>query len=184
MSDAQKAMVKTAIAFVSGMKEIGQAAADLDLRRQAAVPRWSLAAISSATPSHTHNALTSSNMMGLVKQVGGAVADVGNGWASLSTRLASSTSSTSWRSLSPIKSRVWVTSLTESSGIGNTFIAMQPWSPRSSAGLTMSSAKWAAWTGSDKGQTKMLASLSRPRVPWRLLAGSLKRWVALQGPPL
>jgi len=24
----------------------------------------------------------------------------------------------------------------------------------------------------------MLASLSRPRVPWRLLAGSLKRWVA------
>jgi len=67
-----------------------------------------------SVPRHHRTHDHSSNMMGLVKQVGGAVADVGNGWAK-SLDLASSTSSTSWRSLSPIKSRVWVTSLTESS---------------------------------------------------------------------
>jgi len=134
------------------------------------------------TIAHT-NALTSSNMMGLVKQVGGAVADVGNGWAkSLDSPgfkhfldVMAKSLPDQIKGLGHIFDRVVAASVI-------TFIAMQPWSPRSSAGLTMSSAS-TAWTGSDKGQTKMLASLSRP-VPWRLLAGSLKRWVALQGPPL
>jgi len=68
-------------------------------------------------------------------------------------------------------------------GIGITFIAMQPWSPRSSAGLTMSSAKWAAWTGSDKGQTKMLAFFEQTKSSLASVGGFLKEVGGLQGPP-
>jgi len=82
MSDAQKAMVKTAIKpFVSGMKEIGQAAADSIFGGAGSAEMVARGNQFRDTIAHMTNALTSSNMMGLVKQVGGAVADVGNGWA-------------------------------------------------------------------------------------------------------
>lgn len=72
MSDAQKKMVKEAIQpFVSGMKEIGRAAADALFGGEQF----------KKTIADMTKAVTSSNMKGLVVDIADAIGDVGSSWA-------------------------------------------------------------------------------------------------------
>lgn len=164
MSDAQKKAVKEAFKpMIAGFKEIGAAAADSIFGdKNGSRAMQERASVFEESVKRMTNALTSSNMMTLVKNIGGAISDVGAGWSkSLDSpgfrRFVDTMAETlpkQVRTLGHIFDRV-------GAAIGNTFIAMQPLVQNFLDWLDDVTTSWAKWTGTAEGQDSMLRFFDR-----------------------
>lgn len=163
MSDAQKKMVKESFKpLIAGFKEIGKAAAESIFGGTGSKQARETADQFEQTIKRMTNALTSSNMMTLVKNIGGAIADVGSGWAK-------SMDSPGFRKFIDTMSETLPRQITTighifdrvGAAIGNTFIAMQPLVQNFLDWLDKITTSWAKWTGTTEGQNAMLGFFDR-----------------------
>jgi phage-related protein len=162
MSDAQKKMVKEAIQpFVSGIKDIGKAAADAIFGGKQFED----------TVHRMTNALTSSNMKKFVVEIADAIGNVGNAWA---------------KQLDSPGFQRWLTAMGKTipgqieglgkafgnivGGFGNTLLAMQPLVTDFVNWLVKITDEWAKWTGSKEGQEAMLSFFERAKESIRSVA--------------